>query len=477
MSTLPRSLVWLRRDLRLHDHAALHEALQSEGVIQPVFIFDRDILARFSNPRDKRLSFLAQTLVQLHQQLQRHGGGLLIAYGRAEALIPELAGRLGAYQLVCEADYEPATRARDDAVRRALPEHTRMVQVVDHVICPPEKVIKDDGEPYKVFTPYAKRWRQACNQYSFAERPVALAERLISPPAVALASEGVMLNPDDGAAAMLEAMGYEAVDTDPWQVDDAADRLRTFTRARLDAYHNCRDMLAEDGTSRLSPYLRFGLISVRECARTAGAQASKGSDAWLNELIWRDFYTMILYHFPDSVQQEFQAQYRGLPWQQDEAAFARWQEGRTGFPIIDAAMRQLREIGWMHNRARMIVASFLTKDLQLDWRLGEEHFAQYLMDYELSSNVGGWQWAASTGTDAQPYFRIFNPFRQSERFDPQGEYIRRYVPELQALSAGQIHAPHAAKDLFNKPDYPEPMVDHARAKDQALALFKSQKAS
>lgn len=470
------SLVWLRRDLRLHDHAALHTALQAREPVQPVFIFDPEILARFGNPKDRRLSFLARTLFALHEALRGHGGGLLVLHGRAREAIPALAAALKAAGVVCAADYEPQTRARDEAVRAALGAAGMAWQAVtDHVIFPPGAVLKEDGTPYRVFTPFSKRWRACLNQHSYAQQSVALQGRLADYPSVCKAADAAglsRLRVQDGAAAMLEAVGYSLVDEPEWPVHDAPARLHHVIENRLDAYHETGDRLDMDGTSRLSPYLRFGLISVRACFRLAAERPGRGSDTWQTELIWREFYQHILSYFPDSASEEFQDACRGLPWRQDAQTLAAWQEGRTGYPIVDAAMRQLRDMGWMHNRARMIVASFLTKDLHLDWRLGEEHFAQYLMDYDLASNVGGWQWAASTGTDAQPYFRIFNPERQSRRFDPEGAYIRRFVPELRDVQGDAIHAPHKAKDLFRPPDYPEPIVDHHVEKDKAVAMFK-----
>lgn len=461
----PLSIVWLRRDLRLHDHAALCEALNGPGKVQPIFIFDTDILARFSNKQDRRLSFIAQALGAIHTQLS---GGLQIFYGRPAEIIPRLAAEWNAAQVVCAEDYEPSAIARDAAVKQALPAHTRFVQVVDHVMMPPQRVLKDDGSPYKVFTPYSKAWRAALTRQSFDEKPVSLKGRL----AGVTAADAL---PADDADAMLAAIGYEWVDTGEWKVEEAAGRLKRFSDQRMTCYHDHRDLMAQEGTSKLSPYLRFGLVSVRECARAAASHEGKGSETWMKELIWREFYAMILFHFPETVDQEFQEHYRGLKWEKDAKKLTAWQEARTGYPVVDAAMRQLVQTGWMHNRARMIVASFLTKDLLLDWRKGEEFFAQHLMDYEQASNVGGWQWAASTGTDAQPYFRIFNPELQSKKFDPEGDYIRRYVPELKKLGTKAIHAPYAGKDLFTRLDYPEPIVDHSKARDKALALFKGKR--
>jgi deoxyribodipyrimidine photo-lyase len=338
-------------------------------------------------------------------------------------------------------------------------------------------VLKDDGTPYKVFTPYARAWYGALQQEWFEERVVNDAGRYNTAP-----SPIPTLDLEQGAAHLLKQFGYDYNPLTEWPVGDGQKRLGYFEKSILDGYKTSRDFVGVDGTSRLSPYLRFGLVSIRECYRIAakylpsslpnhkdlGPEPPNSARKWIAELIWREFYAMILYRFPESVNLEFQPQTRGLNWENNPAHIAAWKEGRTGFPIVDAAMRQLKITGWMHNRARMIVASFMTKDLLTDWRIGEEHFAQYLMDYELSSNVGGWQWAASTGTDAQPYFRVFNPYLQSKRFDPEGAYIKKYVPELQHLNAAEIHEPSP----LLAPNYPQPIVNHAAVKEKAIALFK-----
>lgn len=470
------SIVWLRRDLRLNDHAAFAAALKAKDApLQAVFVFDKGILQRFANPQDRRLSFIAQTLCDLHAQLQSLGGGLLVLYGTPETDIPVLASALGDAPVFTAKDFEPATQKRDEAVRDALAKG-QFQGVLDHLIFEPGSVLKDDGDPYKVYTPFSKRWRSMLNQHSYAEHKVALNGRLRDYPSACKLADAAGLKRLDvsaGAGAMLEAMGYQQTDLGQWRTNSVRERLAHFIDTALAGYKDSRDFPAnEEGTSRLSPYLRHGLISVRECCRLASHFDNKGSHTWMNEIIWREFYSHILWHFPDSVHNEFQEQYRGLAWGDNKEWLERWKEGKTGYPIVDAAMRELLETGYMHNRSRMIVASFLTKDLHLDWRLGEEHFAQHLMDYELASNVGGWQWAASTGTDAQPYFRIFNPELQSKRFDPEGEYIRRYVPELRGVKGEEIHAPHKGKDLFAPAQYAEPIVDHHAEKDKAIAMFK-----
>lgn len=471
-SDKPLTLVWLRRDLRLHDHAGLHHALKESGSIQPVFIFDSEILERFDNPADRRLSFLAQTLFDLDQALKLRGGGMLVVHGPASTAMPKLVQALGAARLVAAADVERPTRARDAAVAKALDGVATMSLVKDCWLKHGPMVVKKDGAPYHVFTPYAKAWHAALTKDDLAERPVEDKGRYADVNALRLQADKAglrVLDLSKGLESLLEQIGYCPSDLSGWNTQDGPARLERFAANHLRAYSEQRNFMAEEGTSALSPYLRHGLVSVRECARRAWGQP--GAESWINELIWRDFYAMILHHYPETTHQEFVAKYRGgvLKWSDNDAHFKAWREGRTGYPVVDAAMRQLLETGWMHNRARMVVASFLTKHLRIDWRRGEEHFAQYLMDYDLASNVGGWQWASSTGTDAQPYFRIFNPITQGEKFDPEGKYVRRHVPELARIKDKKVHQPWGDPQ---RGTYPDPIVNHSSAREAALRLFK-----
>lgn len=457
------SLLWLRRDLRLHDHAALYRALENPGQVQPVFIFDTDVLERFTNTHDRRLSFIAQALRDMDKELRKRGGGLLVLHGSARKCIPKLASALGASRVIAAEDYEPSAIARDKEVAKSVP----LTLVKDQVIFSPTDIVKGDGTPYKVFTPYSKAWLAALTPMSPAPYAIKDKGRYADIDAMQQKAKASGLRVIEDNIA-LQQIKYCDAPLSLWPVQDAQKRLKHFIKTKVTDYNTARDLPAQEGTSRLSPYLRFGLISVRECLRAAEeAKATK----WISELIWREFYAMILYHFPDSVEWEWNAAYRKkLPWSHDKKLFRAWQEGKTGFPIVDAAMRQLLAEGWMHNRTRMIVASFLTKDLHIDWRLGEEHFAQHLMDYEQASNVGGWQWAASTGTDAQPWFRIFNPELQSRKFDPDGAYIRKYVTELSKINDDTIHAPLPL--IAREHGYPQPIVDHAEAREHALSMFK-----
>ena len=470
-----RSLVWLRRDLRLHDHRALASALARRGAVSLIFVFDTDILARFDNPRDRRLTFLAEQLAELNKRLAARGGRIHLLHGRAVELVPRVAAALGVDCVVAGLDYEPASKERDAAVRQSLNnDGIEFYQPVDHLIIPADRVRKNDDTPYKVYTPYSRQWRAALQETDYAEAFVDDQGRHADPAATMqqMRAAGLpLLEAPDEAASILQQIVYQRADTAMWDVNRGHELLADFAAGKMAHYRDERDFMARPGTSRLSPYLRFGLVSIREAFRAA--RKSIGDGVWVNELIWREFYAMILHCFPESATEEFNPKYRGtLDWNRSEDDFARFREGRTGYPIVDAAVRELLETGWMHNRARMIAACFLTKDLFIDWRRGEEFFAQHLMDYELASNAGGWQWAASTGTDAAPYFRVFNPWLQGKKFDADGAYIRRFVPELKNAPLQRLHeAP--SDDLFaGGSDYPAPMVDHWQAKEKAITAFK-----
>jgi len=451
------SIVWLRRDLRLHDHAALSAALAAPHPIQPVFVFDTKILSRFRKKDDRRLAFIAQQLCALDTELKQRGGRLLVIKGDPSELMPKLAKRFDA-RIFATQDHEPETIERDEMVATQVD----LTLVKDHLIFAPDEVLKGDGTPFKVFTPYSKAWLAKLSPSDHGAYAINDKGRYAQ-----VMLEGLhVVSLENGAAHVLEQIGYLPGDISEWPVGNAQVILEDFITHKVTAYPDARNIMAKHGTSRISPYLRFGLISIRETLRAAMEHGHAAK--WISELIWREFYAMILHHYPESVKMEWSAKFRGIEWSHNERNFNAWCEGRTGYPVVDAAMRELLTTGWMHNRARMIVASFLTKDLQIDWRWGEEHFAQHLMDYELASNVGGWQWCASTGTDAQPWFRIFNPQLQSEKFDPQGDYIRRYVPELAKIKGKSIHAPLP----LERGDYPEPIVDHKKARELTLAMFK-----
>ena len=465
MPRFARVLCWFRRDLRLSDHAALYHALKSADEVIPVFVFDRDILDALPGD-DRRLPFILACLHELQQALRAHGGELVTAHASAVEALPALAAQWGAEAVFTNRDYEPAAIARDAAVRQRLAaQGVAWFDYKDQVIFECDEVLTQGGKPFSVFTPYKNAWLKKLTPFYLQSYPV---ERYL--PALARLPEQTLPT--------LDALGFADAAAQPLKItpgiSGAQAALADFQR-RLTHYQRLRDFPASKGPSYLSPHLRFGALSIRQLAQLAWAQGDEGAQTWLNELIWREFYQQILWHHPRVAEHAFKPEYDALAFDNDPELFAAWCEGRTGYPIVDAAMRQLAQTGYMHNRLRMIVASFLVKDLLIDWRWGEAHFARLLLDFDLAANNGGWQWAASTGCDAQPYFRIFNPVSQSEKFDAEGKFIRRYVPELAALDNKAIHAPWLAKrlpeDFRLGRDYPKPIVDHATQRQRALALF------
>ncbi|HRH80516.1 MAG TPA: deoxyribodipyrimidine photo-lyase [Thiobacillaceae bacterium] len=469
---MPAALVWFRRDLRLADHAALHYALRQSERVHCAFVFDTDILDRLADHADRRVEFIHASVAELAARLRRAGGGLHVLHGPARRLIPELAVRLGVAAVYANRDYEPAAVARDGEVDTALRADGRVLRLFrDQVIFETDEVLNQQGRPFHVFTPYKRAWLARLDAGRLASH--AVDEHL------------GRLAPHDAHAADLpglEALGFRTASLTGLGItpgeSGAQAAWRNF-RERIHAYRQHRDYPGLEGTSRLSVHLRFGTLSVRELARHAREQGGEGSETWLSELIWREFYQMLLWHYPETAEHAFQRRFDALPWPNPSGHFEAWSGAGTGYPIVDAAMRQLDWTGHMHNRLRMIVASFLVKDLHVDWRLGERHFAAKLIDYDQAANVGGWQWCASVGTDAQPWFRIFNPVTQSERFDPDGRIIRRWLPELAAVPDRHLHAPwrmpaaaQAACGVIIGRDYPPPIVDHGRAREVTLALFR-----
>jgi deoxyribodipyrimidine photo-lyase len=469
MPLLDTALVWFRRDLRLADHAALHAALTAAGRVHCVFVFDTEILGALPGSRDRRVEFIWESVAELKAGLERQGATLYVRHGRAREELPRLAQALGVGGVFANHDYEPAACARDAAVAQVLRRAGIAFETrKDQVIFEKDEVMSQAGTPFSVFTPYKNAWLKKLTPFFLKAYPT---EKHF----IRLAREPAQAMP------ALEAMGFtrtnlRALGIPPGMTGAA--KLYTDFRKRLDEYHERRDFPAVKGPSYLSVHLRFGSISVRKLARAAHQAGSRGAQVWLSELVWRDFYFQILYHHPRVVDRAFKPEYDALDFPNDERLFAAWREGRTGYPLVDAAMRQLNQTGYMHNRLRMIAASFLVKDLLVDWRRGERYFADHLNDFDLAANNGGWQWAASTGCDAQPYFRIFNPVTQSQKFDPQGRFIRKYVPELAGCSESGIHAPWmlAAEEqqragLILGKTYPLPVVDHAVQRLQALALY------
>lgn len=425
----PIAIHWFRRDLRWHDNRALHAALESDLPVVPIFIFDQHILDRLEGSEDRRVQFLHERLDFMRKHVQGWSD-VWVVYGTPEEIMTALSEQAQVKAVYANEDYEPYAQQRDTGVaafwkERGVPFH----RIKDHVIKAPGEVLKPDGTPYTVFTPFSRRWSAEVHANDVAHAP---SENLL----------GNLLPFSAPPTPTLTELGF-------------SDIHASFPNAMIDAqvlasYADQRDLPAVRGTSRISVHLRFGTLSVRE----AYAQGVKHSEKWLTELIWREFYQAIMAAFPHSMESAFKPAYDKVPWRHDEVQFEAWKEGQTGYPLVDAGMRELKHTGFMHNRVRMVVASFLCKHLLLDWRWGERYFAAQLLDFELASNVGGWQWAAGTGCDAAPYFRVFNPTSQWAKFDPQSTYVRRWVPEFESLS------------------YPRPIVDHAHARQRAIDTYK-----
>jgi deoxyribodipyrimidine photo-lyase len=464
-----RGLHWFRNDLRLQDNTALRALASSAKEWLPVFVLDPRIRAgaRAGKPRNR---FLLDCLGRLSRDLGKRGVPLLVREGLPEDELPKLMHETGARLLSFNEDATPFARLRDSAVQPAVERGGGEVMTrLDHVVFRSSEVRSASGGAYSVYSPYRKTWWRRWSQEP--RLPVRLGR--LPPPIPGFSADRI---PDP------RELGLEAGGCDVPTGGEAAAkrRLDRFLEAAAGRYHEDRDRPDRDGTSRLSPYLRFGVISVRQCFERAEEAAhvepalQQGVAKWLDELIWREFYSAILEEHPRVLRESYRREYDALVWNDDPKGFEAWCEGRTGYPIVDAGMRQLRAIGWMHNRVRMIVASFLTKDLLIDWREGERFFFERLVDGDPASNNGGWQWAASTGTDAQPYFRIFNPVAQGRRWDPEGRYVRYWVPELRELPDPHVHAPWES----GLPDgYPPPIVDHAERRELALERFKSARES
>ncbi len=450
------NLCWIRRDLRLHDHHALFRSLET-GKTTIVFVFDTHILNNLSDKSDRRITFIYESLLEMEKILEKKGSSIIILTGRPEEEIPRLAGKLKVSAVYCNRDYEPYAKSRDELVEKALRKiQIEFHQYKDSVFFEGTEILTGSGSPYKVFTPYKNKWIHLfeSNNRLFPEYKTKLTQlRKFS-------------NPESiSQVDWLEKIGFEKNGPLlPGGTRHGLKRLEQFSD-RMNVYKETRDFPAIEGTSLLSVYLRFGNVSVRDLIRTSHKERNDGASTWLTEIIWRDFYQMIIDQFPHVAEGPFKPEYGKIKYSGTEAHFRKWCEGDTGFPIIDAAMRCLNETGMMHNRLRMVVASFLVKILLIDWRRGEKYFAEKLLDFDLASNNGGWQWSSSSGCDAQPYFRIFNPYSQSSKFDPQGEFIRKWCPELKASSDREIHRPQ------NASGYPEPVVSYELNRLKALKMY------
>lgn len=478
----PPVLFWFRRDLRLEDNVGLAHALAENDAVVPIFIFDKTILDGLP-AADRRVEFIHGAVAELKRALQQAGSDLVVRHAAAETEVPALARQFGASMVYTNEDYEPAAHARDAAVIDALDQAGVALRLFkDTVIFAASEVLTQQGKPYTVFTPYKKAWLKKVGDADHAPAPSAAH------------LSGLAQGLDGGKLPALQALGFEPTNLAALKVTptpEAARRLLARLRDKvITRYEHSRELPAVAGTSFLSVYNRFGLLSIRELVRTAlearkhaSGAAAESCETWLSELVWRDFYFQFLYHHPDVAALPFRREYEALEWENDKPLFQAWCEGKTGYPLVDAAMLQINTTGFMHNRLRMVVASFLTKDLLIDYRWGESYFEQALIDFDLAANNGGWQWAASTGCDPQPYFRIFSPSRQSERYDPDGEFIKKYLPVFKDVPGKYLHAPweHSAKlaefGIELGTHYPKPVVDHGERRSRALEAYKKARGS
>ncbi|WP_214229026.1 deoxyribodipyrimidine photo-lyase [Pedobacter sp. B4-66] len=424
------SICWLRRDLRLNDNAALYQALKGPYPVLILFIFDTKILSKLSNEQDPRVTFIHQTIQEIQKELTTHGSTIVVKHGTPEKVWTEILKTYNVKAVYTNHDYEPNAIERDDALAEYLTsEQIEFKTFKDQVIFEKKEILKADSKPYTVFTPYFNQWRAKLNEFYIKSYP---SNRYLNN----LFKTAPLPIP------VLAEIGFKPSNQK---------FPSTSFKSKLADYEDKRDFPGIDATTHIGMHLRFGTISIREAAQQALKQ---GADKWLSELAWRDFYMMILWHFPRIVNQSFKPAYDNIKWLNNESDFEAWCQGKTGYPLVDAGMRQLNQTGYMHNRVRMVVASFLTKHLLIDWRWGEAYFAEKLLDYEMASNIGGWQWSCGCGNDAAPYFRVFNPELQAKKFDPDQAYINHWLPEYKAKKHAQ------------------PIIEHAFARERVLKVFK-----
>ena len=426
-----KSIFWHRRDLRIEDNAGLYKALKKSESVIPIFIFDVNILADLPND-DQRVLYIYKKIEKLKTEYISLGSDLKVFFGNPHDVILDFVKKENIQCVFTNRDYEPYALNRDQSLFNSLESMgVDFSGAKDHVVFEKNEVLKADQKPYTIFTPYSKKWKEKVNEFYLSSYPTLNYTRNL----IKIDTLETLIPIQD--------LGFDSQVKAPFPNEEVLIDV-------INKYEETRDIPSVNGTSRLSLALRFGVISIRKLAR----MAINTNEKFLNELIWRDFYQTILYHFPNSVTKAFKPKYDKVEWINDEDLFKKWCEGKTGYPIVDAGMRELNETGFMHNRVRMITASFLVKHLLIDWRWGEAYFAEKLLDFELASNVGGWQWAASSGCDAAPYFRVFNPTLQQQKFDKEFKYIKKWVPE------------------YGTKDYPSPIIEHTYARDRVLATYK-----
>ena len=427
----PFNILWMRRNLRLDDNRPLILASQSDLPILPLFIFDQDILSKLSSPDDLRVNFIHQQVSKINESLSKWGSGIMTLHGKPEKLYKAIMKNWKVKEIFYAEDFEPYAKTRDAAIKLLADKNgIKITSCIDHIMHHPADVLKGDGDPYRVYTPYSRKWIEELTPKKLAiNNSTADAMNWVSHQTKSIS---------------LKELGFNFVD---WQYPS-----KQFSSSVINQYGAKRNLPAENANSNLGVHLRFGTVSIRKLVH----EAQKSADpTFLKQLIWREFFMQIMHHYPSSMNQAFKAKYRDMPWEFSEAHFEKWTLGQTGIPIVDAGMRELLQTGTMHNRVRMITASWLTKNLLHDWRLGERYFASKLLDFELASNVGSWQWVAGTGVDAAPYFRIFNPMTQAKKFDPNRSYIEKWVPEIDSLS------------------YPPPMIDYKASREACLTFYKT----
>ncbi len=418
-------IFWFRRDIRLQDNCGLSEALKQGLKVLPIFIFDKEILDKLENKKDKRVDYFHQALKEIHQELKTHKSGITVFYEKPLDVFKKLIQQYDIDAVFCNSDYEPEAILRDMEIEKFLKKNKISFRSFkDQVIFEKDEVVKKDGTPYTVYTPYSKKWKELFNENKIE-----------------------IFTNDFSRFFKYKTPDFTELDDIGFKKTEIKFTNPTLKKSIIDDYDQHRDFPAMDHTTHLGVALRFGTISIRKCVQFA----SEHNEIWLNELIWREFFMQILYHFPKVVHHSFKEKYENIKWRNNEKEFDLWCKGQTGYPIVDAGMRQLNETGFMHNRVRMIVASFLTKHLLIDWRWGEAYFAEKLLDYELSSNNGNWQWAAGCGCDAAPYFRVFNPYEQTKKFDKDYKYIKEWLSEKEMNI--------------------EPIVEHTFARKRALEVY------
>ena len=462
---MSKAIVWVRRDIRAVDHTALSAACAENSEVMVIFVFDDHILKKLPDD-DKRITFIHDALSELHQDLKKENSGLNVLYGDPSKEIVSFANKNKVDRLYFNRDYEPYALNRDKKVTEALEKAgVEVKNYRDHVIFEGSELLKKDKSPYKVFTPYKNIWLRQFNSEFARAKSFNLKKGSLSP---------------NVPASMDKADWYKKTGFKKQKLAIASGRsnalikLKQF-KQRVDTYHETRNLLETTSTSGLSPYLRHGILSIREAMQLGIKDGQITHETFVSELIWREFYQMIMVHYPHIEKGSFKPQYDEIKWAGGAKEFNAWKNGQTGFPIVDAAMRCLNETGLMPNRLRMVTASFLCKTLLVDWRKGEKYFAEKLLDFDLGANNGGWQWSSSSGCDSQPYFRIFNPLSQSQKFDPNGTFIRRWCPELAALDNKSIHDPHAHGPLFlieKNIEYPSQVVSYPAKRLEALEMYK-----